>query len=228
MIKLPIYKLMCCHITFGCLDLWCSHPGWLLYTDTVDMSGDVPASICEFTKLRLCRDRGVVALSRPEMHECNCPSSAVPISASQGQHCLQKIGGITFFGKLREAVWMSPHYGGTWVNMLGYDGSLAKSVLIDSVKAHLGQPREMVATTVPTRGADDRDEVRKGITKWIQQTTKQEIVNCPMSLMRHDAAQGDNANSRQLLGHQADVPRGVGEESHQEAQVVEGTDPAAQ
>ena len=190
MIKLPIYKLTCRRITFSwaennqATDSWCTHPGWLLYTDTLDMSGDVPTSICEFTKSRLCRHRGVVGLSQPEVHERLCPSSSVPISAvnmSQGQRRLQKIGGIMFFGKLRDAVWsgmrMSPRHGGAWVDMLGYDSSLSRSVLIDSTKARPTQPREMVVTTVTTGGDDDTDEVRKRITKWIQQNIKREIVS---------------------------------------------------
>ena len=64
--KLPIHKLARRRIAFSraennqATDSWCTHPGWLLYTDTLDMSGDVPTSICEFFKSRLCRHRGVV------------------------------------------------------------------------------------------------------------------------------------------------------------------------
>ena len=188
--KLPIYKLTCRRITFSWVEnnqateSWCSHPGWLLYTDTLDMSGDTPSSICEFTKSRLFRHRGVVNLNQPELHERLCPSSSVPINAvnmSLGQRRLQRIGGVHFFGKLRDAVWsgmkMTPRHGGAWVDLLGYDGSLARSVLFDSTKARPAQPREMVVTTVPTGGDDDTDEVRKRITKWIQESIKREIVN---------------------------------------------------
>ena len=187
--KLPIYKLSCRRITFSWMennqatDTWCSHPGWLLYTDTLDMSGDVPTSICEFIKSRFCRTRGVVGLMQPEVHERLCPTSSVPVSVvnmSLAQRRLQKIGGVMFFNKLREAVWsgmkVSPRNGGAWVDMLGYDGSLSKSVLIDSTKTRPSQPREMVVTTVPTAGDEDTYEVRKRITKFIQESTKREIV----------------------------------------------------
>ena len=189
MMKLPIYKLSCRRVTFSwadnplATDTWCSHPGWMLYTDTLDMSGPVPCSICEFKNSRFYRNRGVVALNQPELHERLCPSSSVPVSAvnmSQGQRRLQKIGGLLFFNKLREAVWsgmkLTPRHGGAWVDLLGYDGSLSKSVLIDSTKARPSQPREMVVTTVPTGGDDDTDEVRKRITKWIQESAKREIL----------------------------------------------------
>ena len=114
--------------------------------------------------------------------------SFVPINRvnmSLGQRRLQRIGGVYFFGKLRDAVWsgmkMTPRHGGAWVDLLGYDGSLARSVLFDSTKARPAQPREMVVTTVPTGGDDDTDEVRKRITKWIQESIKRDIVNLNMS-----------------------------------------------
>ena len=186
--KLPIHKLTCRRITFSysennqATDTWCTHPGWIVYTDSFTMDGSTVVSHCEFAKSRLCRQRGVVQLSVPDVQDRVCPSSSVPINPvnmSQGQRRLQKIGGVQFFNKVREATWanmkLTPRHGGAWVDMLGYDASLVRSVLSDNMKARPNSPKEMVVTTVTSGGDDDTDEVRKRIGKWIQECNKREL-----------------------------------------------------
>ena len=193
-IKTDMYKLAHRRITFAFepsaahKGTWCSQQGWLLFSDMIDLSASAPCPLSEFAASRICSQRGVVDLTLPQEKDFVLPTSSVAVAApnlSKGQRRLQRFSGPRFFSKIRKALWsdmkLTPRHGGVWVDMLGYDGSLAQSVIADSPTPTLNQPKEMVVTCVPMVADEDSDEARKRVTKWIQGKHYREIRDLIMS-----------------------------------------------
>ena len=193
-IKMDIYKLTFRRITFSFeasakhMQTWCAHAGWFLYSNIMDMTSSVPRSLCEFTASRLCCQRGVVDLPLPQEKDFVLPTSSVPSAAtnlSQAQRRLQRFSGLEMFSKIRKAVWcgmkLSARNGGAWVDLLGYDASLATSVITDSPRPPVQQPMEMVVTPMTMVSEENTDECRKRVTKWIQVKQLREIRTLIMS-----------------------------------------------
>ena len=179
-IKMDIYKLSSRRLTF-CFEAsashkgaWCSQQGWFLYSNMLDMSATPPRPLCDLAASNLCTQRGVVDLTRLQEKDFVLPTSSVtvaPANLSQAQRRLQRFSGAPLFTKIRKALWggmkLTPRHGAAWIDLLGYDASLANSVIIESPRPSVQQPTEMVVTSVPMVSEDDSDEARKRVAKWI-------------------------------------------------------------
>ena len=91
--------------------------------------------LTEFARSRMCTQLGCVDLPLLPEKDFVLPTSSVGVAASnlsKAQRRLQRLSGPEFFSKIRKAVWndmkLNSWNGGVWVDMLGYDGTLAQSV----------------------------------------------------------------------------------------------------
>jgi len=186
--KADIFRLSARRLTFSFeasashTGTWCSQQGWMLFSNMMDMNAAPPRPLCDFAASHMCTQRGVVDLTRLQEKDFVLPTSSVtvaPGNLSQAQRRLQKFSGAPLFGKLRKALWsgmkLNPRHGAAWIDIMGYDASLATSVIADNARPSVQQPSEMVLTAVPMLSDDDNDETRKRVAKWIRAKHEREI-----------------------------------------------------